>query len=394
MAMSEPRIIARIRDADLLAGVKAAAATYRARLTHWTDSLMPASELADASLVVLEAANSNSALHDFRVARENCPKAEIVILATSLTTPEDVRRLFRAGARDVLAAPLAQEQLMSAMGEAIGPGQCGDAKGFVLGIVKSAGGIGATTLAVNLAGAFADPQPAKRGEHVSAMKVALLDFDVQFGDASLAMDIVARKTLADILRASKRLDAHFLDGVLERHRSGVRILSAPPTTTPLEAVDAEVATSIVNIAVSSHDLVIVELPMAWTDWVGALLRRSDHLLLVSSAAVRSVAGARRVLDAAAEMNVPATRWSIAFNRLNRALDSGDMLDQARRALGQPVIGSLGEDPVVRDAGDRGRLIGEAAPNSRFAKDMRPLNGEIMRMLEQKRQPHAQSGLQR
>jgi pilus assembly protein CpaE len=392
--MSETRIIARVRDTELLAGVKAAAATYHARLTHWTDALISAAELADANLVVLEAANSNATMHDFQVAKESCPKAEIVVLATAHTTAEDVRRLFRAGAKDVLASPLVHDQLMSALGEAIGPGQTGDAKGLVIGVVKSAGGVGATTLAVNIAGHFANPPRTKRGDRLDAMKVALLDFDVQFGDAALAMDIVARKTLVDILRAPKRLDSHFLDGVLERHRSGVNVLSAPPGMTPLEAVDGDVATAIVNIAASSHDVVIIELPMAWTDWVGTLLRRADHLLLVSSAAVRGVAGARRVLDAAAELNVASSRWSLAFNRLNSVLDGNDIIDQARRALGQPVIGSLGEDPAVRVAGDRGRMIWETAPNARFAKDMRPLCAEIMQLLEQKQYPNAKTGMQR
>lgn len=392
--MSEPRIVARVRDPDLLAGVKAAAGTYHARLTQWTEALISAAELADANLVVLEAANSNAAMHDFQVAKDSCPKAEIVVLATPQTTAEDVRRLFRAGAKDVLASPLVQDQLMSALGEVIGSGQSGDAKGLVIGVVKSAGGVGATTLAVNIAGHFANPQRTKRGDRLDPMKVALLDFDVQFGDAALAMDIVARKTLADILRAPKRLDSHFLDGVLERHRSGVRVLSAPPDMTPLEAIDGDVATAIVNIAASTHDVVILELPMAWTDWVGTLLRRADHLVLVSSAAVRGVAGARRVLDAAAELNVASSRWSLAFNRLNSILDGNDIIDQARRALGQPVIGALGEDPAVRVAGDRGRMIWETAPNARFAKDMRPLCTEIMQLLEQKQYPHAKSGMQR
>jgi pilus assembly protein CpaE len=150
-----------------------------------------------------------------------------------------------------------------------------------------------------------------------------------------------------------------------------------------------VATSIINVAASTHDIVIVELPMAMTDWTGSVLRRADHVLLVSSVAVRSIAGARRILDAAADQNVDQSRWSLAFNRLNSVLDGNDIIDQAKRALGAPVIGALGEDPAVRVAGDRGRLIWETAPNTRFAKDMRPLCVEITQMLEARAYPHAQ-----
>lgn len=387
--MSELRIAARVRDAELLAGVKNAAATYRARLIQWTDALGADANLQDADLVVLEAANSNTAIDDFNIAKGTCPKAEIIIFAPSAATPEDIRRLFRAGARDVLGMPVVQDQLMSALGDAIGPGPMGDSNGFVLGVTKAAGGVGATTVAINLAGHFANPPRAKHGAGPAPLRVAIIDFDVQFGAAALALDIAPRKDLTEILRAPKRLDAHFLEGVLERHRSGVRLLAAPQTAIPLEAVDSGVAASIVNIAASTHDIVILELPVAMTDWTGALLRRADHLLLVSSVAVRSVAGARRMLDAAADLNVEPSRWSLAFNRLNNILDGKDVIDQAKRVLGAPVIGAFAEDAAVRAAGDRGRMIWEAAPNTRFAKDMRPFCAEIVKKLEGRIRSHTQ-----
>jgi pilus assembly protein CpaE len=279
---------------------------------------------------------------------------------------------------------------MSALGDALGPGPMGDSNGFVLAICKAAGGVGATTLAANLAGHFAGPPRGKRGDRLKPLRVAILDFDVQFGAAALALDISPRKDITEILRSPKRLDAHFFDGVLERHRSGVRLLAAPQTAAPLDAIDSAVAISIVNVAASTHDIVIVELPMAMTDWTGSVLRRADHVLLVSSVAVRSIAGARRILDAAADQNVDHSHWSLAYNRLTGVLDGNEIIDQAKRALGVPVIGALGEDPAVRVACDRGRMIWETAPNARFAKDMRPLCVELTQMLEARAYPpHAQ-----
>lgn len=387
--MSQLRIAARVRDADVLAGIKSAAATYRARLIHWTDALGAEASLKDADLVVLEAVNSNTAMDEFQAAKGTCPKAEIIILASPAATPEDVRRLFRAGARDVLGLPVAPEQLMSALGDALGPGPMGDSNGFVLAVAKSAGGVGATTLAVNLAGHFANPPRSKRGDRSDPLRVALIDFDLQFGAAALALDISPRKDVTEILRAPKRLDTHFFDGVLERHRSGVRLLAAPQSAVPLDAIDSAVAASIIDVAASSHDIVIVDLPSAMTDWTGSMLRRADHVLLVSSVAVGSISGARRILDAAADLSVDRSNWSLTFNRLHSLLDGKDVIDQAKRALELPVIGTLGEDSAVRIAGDRGRMIWESAPNSRFAKDMRLLSLSLTQMLEAGAHSHAQ-----
>ena len=48
-----------------------------------------------------------------------------------------------------------------------------------------------------------------------------------------------------------------------------------------------------------------------------------------------------------------------------------------------------EDPAVRVAGDRGRMIWETAPTTRFAKDLRPLCTEIMQLMEGKQFPRTQ-----
>lgn len=384
--MSEPRIAARIRSPETLSWVKGAAATHHARFVVWGEGAR-SSDLADANLVVLEAQSRESVLRDLESARTASPRAGALVVATPATTPDDVRAFFRAGAVDVIAAPASQEKILEAVNENLGPQSIGDSRATVVAFVRAAGGVGATTLAANVAGHFVNPR-GKRADQLEPLDVALIDFDLQFGDAALALDITPRADMTDILRSPKRLDAHFLGGVLERHRTGVNLLAAPQKVVPLDAIDADVALSIVNVAATTHDLVVLELPAAWTDWTGALLRRADHLILVSSAAVRGVAGARRVLDAASEMNVEAGRWSLVFNRLSSVLDGNDIIDQARRTLGPPVLATIMEDPAVRVAADRGRLIWETAPNSRFAKDLRPFAVELARMLEQKRYPSA------
>lgn len=382
--MHETRIAARLEDANLLAGVKAAAAASRARLVHWTGPIANDSPLRDTHVVVLETTRPQFALQELQAAQDACPTAQFIVLASASVTAEDVRRLFRAGARDVLSAPVTQEQIMSAVAEAIGPNSGSSAAGAVVGIVKTSGGVGATTLAANIAAYFANPIHGKKEPKPQSLRVAVLDFDIQFGDAALALDIVPRKDVTEILRTPKRLDGHFLDGVIERHRSGVHLLAAPSIVTPLEAIDANVALSIVDVAAANYDLVLLQLPMTWTDWTGALLRRADSLLLVSSATVRGVAGAKRALDAAREMHVDAAKCSLIFNRVNNLIDGKDMIDTARRSLDATVLGLLGEDSAVREAGDRGRLIWEFAPNTRFAKELRQVCVQSAPIFETKR----------
>jgi MinD-like ATPase involved in chromosome partitioning or flagellar assembly len=89
------------------------------------------------------------------------------------------------------------------------------------------------------------------------------------------------------------------------------------------------------------------------------------------------------------MGVDAAGWSIVFNRLTSVLDGRDIIDQTRRSLGATVIGALSEDEAVRAAGDRGRLIWDAAPNARFAKELRQICSQTAQMIDNKRRSFAQ-----
>lgn len=378
--MTDRRIVARVQDADVVAGLKAGAAAYRARFTQINSGQQPKGDSAD--LVVLEVgADIGQTIAEMEAAKSSFPGAGLIIIARADTRPEDVRRLFRAGASDVLSPPVTQDQLLAAMSEAIGAAANGGSRGTVVAVVKAAGGVGATTIAANMAGFMASPV-GKRGETLTPRQVALFDFDIQSGDLALALDIRPRSSVTEILKSPKRLDTHFLDGVLEKHKSGVRLLPAPPSMIPLDAIDPGVALTIIETAAQSFEVVVIDLPSAWTDWTSTVLRRADTLMLVATPTVRGVAGARRVLDAAASLDVEANRWSLVFNRTHSMLDSKDIIDRARGALKAPVIGTISEDPAAREASDRGRLIWDMAPNSRFAKDMRPMITEVERLREQ------------
>lgn len=377
--MNERRIVARVQDAEVVAGLKAGAAAYRARFIQLTG--IPGHKSDGAELFVLEAAaDIGATLAEMEAAKAAFPGVRLIIVARSETRPEDVRRLFRSGVADVLSPPVSQEQLLGAMSEALGAAANGGAQGAVVAFVKAAGGVGATSLAANIGGFFASPS-ARRGEQLKSRQTALLDFELQFGDAGLALDIRPRGTITEILRNPKRLDAHFLEGLLEKHRSGLKLLAAPSTMVPLDAMDAATALRIVETAAQQLELVLVDMPAAFTDWSSAILRRADHLIMVANPSVRGVAGARRVLDAAASLNVDIGRWSLVFNRAHGLLETRDVIDQARSALKVPVLAAVAEDAAAREANDRGRLIWDAAAGSRFAKDIRGMIAGLERVLD-------------
>lgn len=278
-----------------------------------------------------------------------------------------VRQLFRLGAHDVLAGPQDVASLATALRDLFTPAPAADrARGAVITLLKGCGGAGATTLALNLAALGAAGAP-----DAAPVSSAVLDLDLQFGDTDLALDLQPRTGLLDLLRGEARLDARLLDGLLTDHASGVRLLAPASTLTPLEAMPAALALDLLDLAAARFDRVFVDLPGAWTDWTLPLLARSELVVLVTSATVGGVLGARRVLDALRAAGVSPPRL-LVLNRVAGVLETLDKPARVRRALDQPVDAAVPYDAKLARAAERGQLVVETCPRAPATRALRAL----------------------
>ncbi|HYF22063.1 MAG TPA: hypothetical protein VD929_01570 [Caulobacteraceae bacterium] len=321
--------------------------------------------LSNARAVVMEVdLGLPGALEGFGDLARAAPDGCKLIAAARNAAGEDVRALFRSGASDVLTAPFNLQALSEAVTEALAR-PAAPAAGKVVAVVKGAGGSGATLVAANLAAALAQPsrKPAR-----PARRTAILDLDLQFGDAAVAFDAQPRHTVLDALKSRARLDASFFDGLLTDTQEGVRLLAAPPSLLPLDAIDAATAVRLVEEARAAHDLTFVDLPAAWTDWTAAVLNAADLVVLVTGATVSGATGARRVLDGLAEIGAPA-EVMLVLNRGGGLLDGRDRAAKIARVLEVEAAVMLGEDSAALKAADRGRPVVVAAPSSRLAKEL-------------------------
>ena len=133
-------------------------------------------------------------------------------------------RCMRAGVREFLTEPV----LPGTVGEALVRASVRrdevrrhkKATGKLLVFVGAKGGSGATTVASNFAVALAKQ---------SGAKVALLDLDLQLGDAALTLGVATKFTALDALENMNRLDSDFLSVLMAKHASGLAVLGAPDT---------------------------------------------------------------------------------------------------------------------------------------------------------------------
>ena len=280
-----------------------------------------------------------------------------------------VRSLVRAGAHDVVPLPLDPAELETAldpirrMVASQGPrARTGHQK--MVAMIKSEGGVGATSLLGQLAVRFAESE-AKAGR-----ETCLIDLDVQFGDAAIQLGLQPALTFADLIEAGKRLDGEMLRSVATQHVSGLRVISAPREIMPLESLTSDQLLSILDLATAEFGTVFVDLPSNWTNWSLSLLARADLVLMITELRVPSLHRARRQLDLLASQELDNLDVRIVLNRTEtgffRTLGPAD----AERVLKKDISFTIANDhATMTQAIDRGVPLAEIKRKCALVKDI-------------------------
>jgi pilus assembly protein CpaE len=260
-------------------------------------------------------------------------------------------------------APLTEQLRQKAGGAA--------ANGKVVSIIKSDGGVGATSLLSQLAIRFAQQETAQGRE------ACLIDLDLQFGDVAFQLGMQSKLSVADLLEAGTRLDGDLLRATTTDHASGLKVIAAPPDMMPLEGISNDHVLRIVDLATREFGTVFVDLPTNWTNWSLSLVARSDLVLLVTELTVAGLNRARRQLNLIKSQDLGALEVRIVINRFEKSLARTISLSDAANALGRDVGFTVANDfALMRMAIDRGVPIDEIKRKTAVGKDLDTLNAGI------------------
>lgn len=290
-------------------------------------------------------------------------KVELPVVALADRATElAALKAIRAGADDVLLKPIdpleAQEVLSRVTADkgafgASRPGTC-------LVFMHLTGGAGATTLAVNTACLLAS-SARKEG-------VALLDFDIQFGNAANLLDLPANSPIHDIVEDPSRLDAEILDGMTARHASGVRVLTAPRVPLPLSVYTPEIAKKLVRLAKGTFEYVVVDLPVALETWTDSVLREASIIYLVCPPTVASVHRLSQMLALLRQEELGDLPIKVVINRHQSARLTNDISpSQFAKAVGRGVDHLIpNEYRLINLSHNQGKPAVQLKPGSAFA----------------------------
>lgn len=290
-----------------------------------------------------------------------------VIAAVDGLTVADTRTLLRAGALDVLPLPFTADELRQAVEPARRPARPAAPRaqpqprrqGKVVAFLGTTGGAGVTSVATQLGILWS-----------ADARVCCIDLDVQFGNAALLLDLRPSLHLGHLIEDSERLDADLLQSVAMSHGSGMALIASPGEMMPLDIVSNEFIDQLLRLATQVYDVVLIDLPTAWTEWSVRALQRSDTICLVTGLNVPGLHQARRQIEVI-EANGLLPKLRIVANRVQKSLFGKVDLKETEAVLGRKVDFTIANDyPAVSSANDEGRALKDVKPSSRVVKDLK------------------------
>jgi pilus assembly protein CpaE len=278
---------------------------------------------------------------------------------------------MRAGVADYLPKPVTAEAFRAALDRVrigLGAGRKDEARrtGQVYAFYSPKGGAGTTTTATNFAVVL---------HRLTGKKTLLVDLDLELGEIALLLGVQPRFNFVDMVQNFHRMDAELLASYIERHESGVHLLSAPYQPEKAEVVTAEEIRRILQFLRKHYDYLVVDTSKSFSPATLASLEQADLAFIVTNVDLASLRNLQRGLPLLKRMlGRDEKHVRLVVNRYHP--DNEISLEDVQRTLGIPVFHTL-----CNDYDEVSRSISTGKPivlngNSKFSRDMKSLGAEV------------------
>ncbi|MEP2783947.1 MAG: AAA family ATPase [Pseudoruegeria sp.] len=314
-----------------------------------------------------------------------------VILIADNVSPNTLHKLMRMGAEDFIPYPLPENELheaihrlrqsnsnqnntqLSETDTPKAPKATGNHSAVVLPVHGLAGGTGASTLAVNLARELATI------EKNNPPRVCIIDLDFQFGSLSTYLDLPRRESVYELLSSPETMDADSFMQALVTYNDNLHVLTAPPEMLPLDMVGPEDIDSIIEMARTNFDYVVIDMPSTVVSWTEAVLSQAHVYLATLELDMRSAQNVLRMVKTLKAEELPVEKLRFV---LNRAPKFTDLSGKSRvKRMGESLdikieIQLPDGSKQVSQCEDQGQALADGAAKNPLRKEIQKLAKSI------------------
>jgi pilus assembly protein CpaE len=318
-------------------------------------------------ILIVEVAIDGSAAAIESLARR-LPGTALVATAAD-ASPEFMVQILRAGALEVVRRPVEQRELLAALDKVARlrgrPVQ--RQPGRVTAVFSTKGGLGTTTLAVNLAVGLT--------EHSVIKSAVLVELNTGPSDVVTFLDLQPRYSIVDVLENVDRMDESLLQGLMTKHGSGLYVLPAPSRIDRGALLGDRVHAGL-DVLRTHFDHVVLDLRHDLDPGTVAALESADTVLFVTTLNVAALRSAAAGLAAFRHLGLDLKKVKVIVTRDGTGEDV--TVKHAREALGMPVYWKAPSDyAAVEGSINSGRPVVTTSPRSKFSKSVRQLSEALL-----------------
>jgi pilus assembly protein CpaE len=313
-------------------------ATARTKLEYLATLAEPGT--AQPPIVVIDLRERGALPPAAAALRRQHPSTGLIIIASTLE-PALMLEAMRAGVTEFLTMPVSAADLQAAMSR-VAAVTAPAAAGQIFAFLGAKGGVGTTTVAINVATALSQ---------IAAGSTLLIDLHLAYGDAAVYLGTEPRFSVVDALENVQRLDKAFLSGLVGHAKAGLSLLASSDRAS-VATVDSATVRALIEAAARHYRYVVLDVPR--TEGMVDALDAASRIVVVANQELATVRSATR-LSAALRQRYGKDRLTVVVSRFDQHSEIGQ--SDVERVLGSPVAHTFPSNyRIALDALNAGRPV--------------------------------------
>ncbi len=308
------------------------------------------------NVIFLESAASREELFEYlHVLAESCDPGTKVVVAGRMNDIVLYRELMARGVSEYLVTPFAVIDFVRTISHLYNSDGAPPV-GKIIAFVGAKGGIGASTLAHNVA--WAIPRDLD-------IQTVLVDLDLGFGTGGLDFNQDPPQGIAEAVFAPDRVDSNLVDRLLSRCSDKLGILAAPATLDRMYDFSETAFDAIVDILRSSTPCVVLDVPHMWTAWTRRALIGADEIVVVAAPDLANLRNAKSLVDTLRTARPNDATPRLVFNLVGIPKRPEISIGDFSKAVDLEPSGVISFEPkLFGTASNNGQMIAEVEPASK------------------------------
>jgi pilus assembly protein CpaE len=301
-------------------------------------------------------------------------KVDEVFVLSNYTDSNTLMRAMRIGIKEFIPLPVDNREITEALKRFLERNQVKvvaeyKKPGKIITILGSKGGVGTTTIAVNLAVALSD---IKKGD-----SIALIDLNFAFGEIPLFLDISPKFHWGEITKNINRLDNTFLLNIFSDYQQNLKILPSPAYLNGHKSASPEVMQRILGQMTTMFDYILIDGGQSQDDSILKAIQMSESVLMVSILSLPCLNNTQKIITSLTDLGYSEQK-NIKFVINRYTLKSEIPISDAEKGVGKEVFWKIPNDyKTTMAAINQGKPLKVVAPGSAIAKNFSELAEKIL-----------------